>query len=64
MKIIKRGEIPNIAKRFTCKYCGTVFEAENGEYKGASQMAYMMDGIEYEATCPICNRTAYIRRGK
>lgn len=61
MKIIKKGEIPNQTKRFTCKLCGTTFEAEKGEYHGANQIG-CMDGIEYVSTCPVCKNTVFIYR--
>ena len=32
MKIIKEGTIPSTTKRFTCGYCGCVFECDQGEY--------------------------------
>lgn len=61
MKIIKKGEIPKQTKRFKCKHCGTIFEAEKGEYNGANQLAWI-DGIEYESTCPVCGHTVTIDR--
>jgi hypothetical protein len=48
MKIIKQGRIPAYTKQFTCDNCGTVFEAEEGEYKSCSQLAYMHDGLIYK----------------
>ena len=63
MKIIKRGEIPDYTKRFTCETCGTIFEADQGEYKGCSQLAYLHDGLLYQCECPVCKKTAYIERG-
>lgn len=65
MKIIKQGEIPNYTKRFACKYCGSVFEAEKGEYQIASQIEYIMDGTVCKTTCPVCKNTVFINsRGK
>jgi rubredoxin len=61
MKIVKKGEIPNKTKRFTCKLCGTVFEAERGEYHAANQIGWM-EGIEYVSTCPVCKNTVFIDR--
>ena len=58
MKIIKRGEIPNKIKRFTCRYCGTIFEADNTEYRCADQLAYLYDGISAYCECPVCGKTA------
>lgn len=62
MKIIKKGKskeeleaILKVTKRFECKTCGCVFEADKGEYK------YMDDGIysEYYCKCPNCAKDAY-----
>lgn len=64
MRIIKQGTIPTYTKQFTCNNCGTVFEAEMGEYKHCGQMAYMHDGLIYECECPVCRKMAYIERGK
>ena len=62
MRIIKRGKIPVYTKQFTCDNCGTVFEAENDEYKSCGQMAYM-DGLLYMCQCPVCGKMAYIEAG-
>ena len=58
MKIIKRGEIPNQVRRFTCRYCGTIFEADNTEYRRADQLAYIHDGISAYCKCPVCGQIA------
>lgn len=60
MKIIQKGVIPKQAKKFICRFCNTIFEAENGEYSVADQMSYLHDCIQYECQCPICKRTATI----
>lgn len=60
MKIIERGKIPKNTKRFYCKNCGTVFDADKGEYVSADQMEYMHDGILYKCICPVCKKWAYI----
>lgn len=61
MKIIKEGKskeeikaILNETKRFECKTCGCVFEADKGEYE------YLDDYIygEYYAECPNCCQRA------
>ena len=64
MLIIHRGEVPDITKRFECKYCGTLFEAAEGEYVSCNQMEYMHDGLEYKCLCPVCGRTVYIEKGE
>lgn len=62
MKIIKEGKskeklevLLNKTKRFECKTCGCVFEADNVEYQ------YLYDYIysEYYAKCPNCAIRAY-----
>ena len=62
MKIIKRGKIPSNTKKFTCGNCGTIFEANYGEWHSCGQIAQMHDGLLYECKCPVCERTAYIER--
>lgn len=62
MKIIKEGKIPIETKQFTCNYCGTIFEAEQNEYKSCGQLAYFYDGIEFECKCPVCKLVTYIER--
>ena len=32
MKIIKHGAVPEISHRFTCSYCGCIFELTEDEY--------------------------------
>lgn len=59
MLILKKGKMPNGAKRFVCIYCGTVFKAEYGEYQNASQLEYMHDGIVNRCQCPICKRITF-----
>lgn len=62
MKIIKRGEVPSLTKRFTCNHCHTIFEAGKNEYHSTSQIAQIYDGILYEAECPVCGKSAYLGR--
>lgn len=61
MKIIKPGnyEASVKPKYFCCERCGCEFEASFSEYKTASQIAYMHDGIVAECKCPSCGITAY-----
>lgn len=54
MKIIKNGKIKKKTKEFTCERCGCVFEAEQGEYRSASQMEALHDGIEAVCNCSHC----------
>lgn len=62
MKIIKEGkakeELEKIlknTKRFECKTCGCIFEANDGEYE-PKMIGY--DCIYY-CECPNCERIAY-----
>lgn len=61
MEIIVRGEIPKEKEiRFSCKYCGTIFQAKRGEYQSVPQMAQVIDGIQYECKCPVCQHYVFI----
>lgn len=62
MKIIQEGKIPTYTKRFTCDTCGTVFDADKGEYHSCRQLEYTHDDLKYECKCPICCKMAYISR--
>ena len=46
MKIIKKGIRPTITKRFICKNCGCIWEAEKGEYNITSYLGMMHDGLK------------------
>lgn len=61
MKIIKLGNYSAafMPKQFCCGRCGCEFEADMSEYKAASQIAYIHDGITAECKCPSCKATAY-----
>lgn len=57
MKIIKQGKtieeleaILKKTKRFECKICGCVFEADDGEYKWVEDHIYGA----YVCDCPNC----------
>lgn len=57
MKIIKEGKIPNKKAILKCQECGTVFEADNGEYtktKVVNLGSYTGYRDKYESVCPIC----------
>lgn len=55
MKIIREGYVKSNTKRFHCKKCGCIWEAETGEYEVTSQMAQQHDGIKaYWMICPTC----------
>ena len=57
MKIIKRGNPKPKTRKFTCDYCGTIFIADNTEYKEASQME-CLEGIKATCKCPVCGKIA------
>lgn len=61
MKIIKHGNYEALTKpkHFNCKRCGCEFEADITEYKSASQIAQVHDGIVAECVCPCCKTMAY-----
>ena len=54
MKIIKEGNKKVILK---CQECGTIFEADNGEYtktKVVNLGSYTGYRDKYESVCPFC----------
>lgn len=57
MKILKEGDLKLLQKikKFTCPYCGCIFEASKDEYKNGMQY----NEEYYYCKCPFCNRTAY-----
>jgi rubredoxin len=62
MKIIKEGktkeELEKIlknTKRFECKTCGCIFEANDGEYKWDTDWVYTTRYCK----CPNCGQNAY-----
>ena len=57
MKIIKKGKIPNKKVILKCQECGTVFEADSGEYtktKVVDLSSYAAYRDKYESVCPFC----------
>lgn len=62
MKIIRQGKSKEefertikATKRFECKLCGCIFEADKGEYK-SYECEY--NGIDYYCICPNCETKA------
>ena len=57
MEIIQKGDTKRLLKikRFTCKECGCVFEANKTEYKYGSQYN---EGYYY-CNCPCCGNKVY-----
>ena len=57
MKIIKEGKIPNKKVILKCQECGTIFEADGGEYtktKVVNLSSYTAYRDKYESVCPFC----------
>ena len=57
MKVVKHGGYIPTIRRFYCKACGCIFDAELGEYE------YEMDCRNetiYSCICPECGVTSYI----
>ena len=60
MKIIKEGIVDPVTKRFECKACGCIFEANRGEYRASSNMEIMVGVLPaYKCACPTCRKTVY-----
>ena len=62
MKIIKQGKskeelkaIFNKIKRFECKTCGCIFEADEDEYECEEEYTYST----YYCKCPNCTKEAF-----
>lgn len=54
IKIIKPGKKPETTKRFTCKHCGCVFNADKDDYE---EMYSLCNGYYLRVDCPVCERT-------
>lgn len=67
MNIIKKGNLPEYLKktiRFTCDYCGCVFDAEAGEYEyvGITEALFVRNKHWHKYKCdhcPTCNHPVY-----
>ena len=57
MKILKKGDANKlkVVKTFDCDFCGCIFEADNIEYKTASNYYEEYNYIK----CPFCGRNVY-----
>ena len=51
MKIIKEGKKPNMTKRFECKGCCCIFEADEGEWFNTDKD---YNDPRPSANCPFC----------
>lgn len=62
MRIIKQGRIrkPETTARLECGECGTIFEADEGEYE-IEYGAYKLETI-FKARCPFCKAYGVKRR--
>lgn len=58
MKIIHEGSLEYTRKvlRFKCRYCQTLFEADDTEYQCCGNQ---IDGTDYKVECPLCKQTTY-----
>ena len=61
MKIIQQGIIGNqIVRKFICRYCHCIFEAEPGEY---IELSEIQPNLSYEpvyrSICPTCGRPVF-----
>lgn len=57
MKIIKKGKIPNKKVILKCPECGTIFEADDGEYTKTNVVDFSSGKAyrdKYESVCPFC----------
>lgn len=57
MKIIQEGSEKqlNKIKRFECRNCGCIFEADKTEYKSENQY----NETSYYCECPFCKRHTF-----
>lgn len=56
IKILKPGKIPDTTKRFECRRCGCIFEADKGDYADRDIWTHP----EYFAGCPSCGTLCYV----
>ena len=57
MRIVKEGKIPNKKVILKCPECGTIFEADDGEYartKVVNFNSFEAYRNKYESVCPLC----------
>lgn len=57
MRIIKEGKIPSKKAILKCLNCGTIFEADDGEYtktKVVNFNSFEAYRDKYESVCPFC----------
>lgn len=60
MRILKQGKLNNDPLVFTCKYCGCVFEADNGEYLQPCAWEQDARNVKAKCQCPTCTQMIYI----
>lgn len=64
IRIIKPGN-PVKAKRtrrFTCLFCGCIFNADFGDYEAVTTRGQLDDEIAHQAICPACHK--WVRRSE
>ena len=60
MKIIKEGIADSAIKRFECKKCGCIFEANEREYRSSSWGEVNLSILPaYKCACPTCRHIVY-----
>ena len=59
MKIVRRGIVCNDTQRFMCYRCGTVFDADEGEYNLSNYSTEKVLNIELRCKCPLCEKNVY-----
>lgn len=66
MRIIKEGKIPNKKVILKCLKCGTIFEADDGEYFVNTIKVPMLykETNEYSATYPLCGYEGLMKKMK
>lgn len=65
MRIIKEGKIPSKKVILKCPECGTIFEADNGEYtktKVVNFNSFEAYRDKYESVCPFCKNEGEMQK--
>lgn len=62
MRIIKEGKIPSKKVILKCPKCGTIFEADDGEYSYSFVKISLRD--KYESICPLCKQEGEMQKMK
>lgn len=64
IKIINPGKIKKLKgkRRFTCLFCGCVFDADRRDYEAVMISSQLDDVIVHQAICPACHK--WVRRSE